>query len=40
MAVAFPLGVGISLVLGTVVNYLGAPKGDPVYFFQESLLLS
>ncbi len=33
MAVAFPLGVGISLVLGTVVNYIGAPKGDPVTLF-------
>lgn len=33
MAVAFPLGVGISLVLGTVVNYLGAPKGDPLTLF-------
>ena len=33
MAVAFPLGVGISLVLGTVVNYIGAPKGDPVILF-------
>ena len=30
MAVAFPLGVGIALVLGVVVNYIGAPKGDPV----------
>ena len=33
MAVAFPLGVGISLVLGTIVNYIGAPKGDPVTLF-------
>ena len=31
MSVAFPLGVGISLVLGTVVNYIGAPKGNPVF---------
>lgn len=33
MAVAFPLGVGISLVMGTIVNYIGAPKGDPVTLF-------
>lgn len=33
MAVAFPLGVGIALVLGVVVNYIGAPKGDPVLLF-------
>ena len=30
LAVAFPLGVGISLVLGTIINYIGAPKGDPI----------
>ena len=33
LAVAFPLGVGISLVLGVIINYLGAPKGDPVILF-------
>jgi glucose uptake protein len=33
MAVAFPLGVGISLVLGTIVNYIGAPSGDPMFLF-------
>lgn len=33
LAVAFPLGVGLSLVLGTVINYIGAPKGDPVWLF-------
>lgn len=33
MAVAFPLGVGISLALGVIVNYLGAPKGDPFFLF-------
>lgn len=33
MAVAFPLGVGLSLVLGTIVNYIGAPKGDPLWLF-------
>ena len=33
LAVAFPLGVGISLVLGTIINYIGAPKGDPTMLF-------
>ncbi len=33
LAVAFPLGVGISLVLGVIVNYIGAPKGDSLMLF-------
>lgn len=33
MTVAFPLGVGIALVLGVIVNYIGAPKGDPTTLF-------
>ncbi|WP_295911178.1 GRP family sugar transporter [uncultured Alistipes sp.] len=33
LAVAFPLGVGLALVLGVIVNYIGAPKGDPVVLF-------
>lgn len=33
MTVAFPLGVGIALVLGVIVNYIGAPKGDPMVLF-------
>lgn len=28
MTVAFPLGVGIALVLGVIINYLGTPSGD------------
>ena len=28
MSVAFPLGVGIALVLGVIVNYIGEPKGS------------
>ena len=39
MAVAFPLGVGLSLVLGTVINYIGAPKGDPVILFAGVALI-
>jgi len=33
LAVAFPLGVGIALVLGVFVNYLSSPKGDPILLF-------
>jgi glucose uptake protein len=33
LAVAFPLGIGIALVLGVFVNYFTAPKGDPVILF-------
>ena len=33
LSVAFPLGVGLSLVLGVIINYIGAPKGDPVILF-------
>lgn len=39
LAVAFPLGVGLALVLGVIVNYLGAPKGDPVVLFAGVLLI-
>lgn len=31
MAVAFPIGVGLALVLGVVVNYLKRPVGDPIW---------
>ncbi len=33
MAVAFPVGIGIALVLGVVVNYVANPVGDPVWLF-------
>ncbi|MBP9016728.1 MAG: multidrug DMT transporter permease [Paludibacteraceae bacterium] len=33
LSVAFPLGVGIALVLGVFVNYFSAPKGDPILLF-------
>lgn len=33
LSVAFPLGVGLALVLGVIVNYIGAPKGDPAILF-------
>jgi glucose uptake protein len=33
MAVAFPVGVGIALALGVIINYVYAPKGNPVLLF-------
>jgi glucose uptake protein len=33
MAVAFPVGIGLALVLGVLVNYFGAEKGDPALLF-------
>lgn len=39
MSVAFPLGVGLALVLGVFINYFGAPKGDPVILFAGVALI-
>ena len=39
MTVAFPLGVGIALVLGVIINYFGAPKGDPTVLFLGVVLV-
>lgn len=33
MAVAFPVGIGIALVLGVLVNYLDQPSGNPLIIF-------
>ena len=33
LSVAFPVGVGIGLVFGVVINYLGQAKGNPVTLF-------
>ena len=33
MSVAFPVGIGLALVLGVLINYFGAAKGDPLYIF-------
>jgi glucose uptake protein len=33
MAVAFPLGVGLALVIGTVASYIETPHGSPVFLF-------
>jgi glucose uptake protein len=33
MAVAFPVGVGIALALGVIINYFATPKGNPLILF-------
>jgi len=33
MSVAFPVGVGLALVLGVIINYIATPLGDPVILF-------
>lgn len=33
MSVAFPVGIGLALVLGVLVNYFGAAKGEPLHIF-------
>ena len=40
MSVAFPLGVGLALVLGVIINYIGAPKGDAVMLFAGVALVA
>ena len=39
MAVAFPVGVGIALVLGVMINYIAVPKGDPLILFSGVALI-
>ena len=39
MSVAFPIGVGLALVLGVFVNYFSVPKGDPVTLFGGVFLI-
>lgn len=33
MAVAFPVGIGLALVLGVILNYVAEQKGDPALLF-------
>ena len=33
MSVAFPVGIGIALVLGVIVNYISNPQGNPLLIF-------
>ena len=40
MAVAFPIGIGIALVLGVVINYLALPQGNALWLFLGVLLVT
>ena len=40
MSVAFPVGIGLALVLGVLVNYIAAPVGDPVLLFGGVILVT
>jgi len=33
LAVAFPVGIGLALVEGVIINYIANPKGNPVILF-------
>jgi glucose uptake protein len=39
MAVAFPVGIGVALILGVLVNYFAAEKGDPLLIFSGVALI-
>ncbi len=39
MSVAFPVGIGLALVLGVIVNYIATQKGDPVLLFSGVILV-
>lgn len=40
MSVAFPVGEGLALVLGVLINYFGAAKGDPLFIFLGVALIA
>ena len=40
MAVAFPIGIGIALVEGVVINYIAQPKGNPLLIFSGVALIA
>ncbi len=39
MSVAFPVGIGLALVIGVVVNYLDSPVGNPKLIFIGIILI-
>ena len=39
MAVAFPVGIGIALVLGVLINYFAVPIGDPWLLFLSHVFI-
>ena len=39
MSVAFPIGIGIALVLGVIINYIAKPQGDALLLFSGVALV-
>jgi glucose uptake protein len=39
MAVAFPVGIGLALVIGVVVNFILRPAGNPLFVFGGAFLV-
>lgn len=40
MAVAFPIGIGLALIIGVLINYIMLTKGNPVLLFLGVLLVT
>jgi len=40
MAIAFPIAIGLALVLGVIINYIGEAKGDPTLLFLGVFLVT
>jgi len=40
MAVAFPIAIGLALVVGVIVNYSASEKGDPAFLFTGVALVA
>jgi glucose uptake protein len=40
MAVAFPVGIGIALILGVLINFINAAKGNPSLIFTGVILIA
>ena len=40
MSVAFPVGIGIALVLGVIVNYMANPQGNAFWLFAGVVLIT
>ena len=40
MSVAFPIGIGLALLVGVVVNYFISEKGDVVFIFSGAVLVA
>lgn len=39
MSVAFPIAIGLALVLGVIVNFAASQKGDPTFLFSGVVLI-